>query len=96
MLLPDSDDSNGGLAQDSWRKSLPVFDVRIETLPFETNGSLRHFRKVVGEAYSDFHAGLPDYEPPMIYSLATLEDGTTEESNYPSLMSHEARMRFGI
>ena len=46
--------------------------------------------------YSDFHRGLPEYEPPMIYSLATFEDGTTEESKYPNLMSHEVRMQFGI
>jgi len=57
---------------------------------------LRHFRKIIEETYSDFHAGLPDYEPPMLYSLALMEDGTSEESKYPNLMSPEVRMRFGI
>ena len=31
----------------------------------------------------------------MIYSLATMEDGRTSESQYPSLMSVETRVQFG-
>jgi hypothetical protein len=50
----------------------------------------------VREAYASFHTGLPDCEPPMIYSLATMEDGRTGESKYPSLMSFEKRMEFGL
>ena len=46
--------------------------------------------------YSDVHAGTPDCEPPMIYSLAMPEGSTTEESNSPSEMSHEVRMQLGI
>lgn len=46
--------------------------------------------------YSNFQTGLPDREPPMVYSLATLEDGITEESKYPNLMSAEVRMAYGI
>ena len=46
--------------------------------------------------YSDFQAGLPNCEPPMIYSLALMEDGTTEESKYPNLMLAKSRMRYGI
>ena len=84
------------LAQDAWRRSLPIFDVRIESLPFEESRSLRYFRKVIGETYSDFHARLPDRGPPMIYSLATTEDGTTGEPKYPNLMLPEMRMHFGI
>ena len=96
MLLPNDDGSNVRLAQDAWRKSLPIFDVRIESLPFEESGSLRYFREVIGKMYSDFHEGLPDYGPPMIHSLAMMEDGTTEESKYPNLMSFEMRMQYGI
>jgi hypothetical protein len=46
--------------------------------------------------YSDFQARLPGCEPPTIHSLAMLEDGTTEESKYPNLMSVEVRMMYGI
>lgn len=75
---------------------MTVFDTRIKSLPPEESESLRHFRKPVGECYAKFRAGLPDFEPPMIYSLATMEDGRTGESQYPSLMSAETRVRFGI
>ena len=46
--------------------------------------------------YSDFQARLPDCEPPMIYSLALSEEGITEDSKYPSLMSAEVRTFYGI
>jgi len=84
------------MAQDSWNKSLPVFDVRIASLPPEEAGSLGYFRQVIREMYIDFQSGLPDCEPPVIYSLATMEDGTTEESKYPNLMSAETRQKYGI
>jgi hypothetical protein len=68
----------------------------VESLPLEESENLRHFRKVVGERYADFRVGLPDFQPPILYSLATMEDGRTKESKYPSLMSLEARVEFGI
>ena len=95
-LPPNDDDSNVRLPQESWRKSLPVFDIRIKSFPLEATGPLRCSRKVVEEKYSDFHTRLPGYEPPMIYALATMEDGTTEESKYPNLMSPRVRMLYGI
>jgi len=73
-----------------------VFDVRIASLPLEESGSLWHLRKAIGEMYSDFQSRLPDYEPSMIHSLALSEDGTTEDSKYPSLMSAEVRRLYGI
>lgn len=75
---------------------MPIFDARIESLPLEESEPLRRLRKIVGEMHADLSAGLPDYEPPMIYSLATMEDGRTRESKYPSLMSLEERVTFGI
>ncbi|KAF9643913.1 hypothetical protein BDM02DRAFT_3132089 [Thelephora ganbajun] len=84
------------LLGDSWKKSLTVFDARIKNLLPEESEWLRHFQEVIGEMYSDFHARLPDCEPPVIYSLALTLDGTTEESRYPNLMSAEERMRFGL
>ena len=84
------------MGQDSWKKSIPIFDVRIGGLPFEESGSLRYCRKVVGGMYSDFQSGLPDCEPPMIVSLAMSEDGTTEDSKYPNLLPVEVRARYGI
>ena len=75
---------------------MTVFDFRIESLPLDKGMPLRHFRKVVGEAYADFRAGLPDCEPPMIISLARMEDVTTKESKYPNLMLLETRMLYGI
>jgi len=75
---------------------LSVFDIRIESIPFEESGSLRYCRKVIGGMYSDFQAGLPECEPPIIHSLATLEDVVTEESKYPNLMSVQVRTMYGI
>ena len=96
MLLLGGGYSNGRLGQCSWKKSLPVFDARLGSLPSEESVSLRRFREVVGEKHSDFQAGLPDYEPPSLLSLALLEDGTTGDSKYPNLMSPEARVPYGI
>jgi len=84
------------LVGESWKKSLAVFDARIESLPLEQSEPLRLFRKVVGEAHADFSVGLPGFQPPILYSLATMEDGRTRESKYPSLMSLQARVEFGI
>ena len=102
-LLLGADDSDTRLAQNSWAKSLPVFDVRIANLPSKEAGSsskeagsLQHFKSVVEKAHLRFETALPDNEPPVIYSLATMEDGTTVGSKYPNLMSVEARVEFGI
>ena len=57
---------------------------------------MRDCRKVVGEMYSDFQARVPDCEPPVIFSLAASEDGTTKDSKYPNLMLAEVRMQYGI
>jgi hypothetical protein len=46
--------------------------------------------------YSDFQTRLPDCEPPIVFSLATMEDGTTKDSKYPNLMLAEVRMQYGI
>ena len=75
---------------------MPVFDACIASLLPEAGASLRYYRKVVGEAYSDFQARVPECEPPIISSLVTLEDGTTEDSKYPNLLSVEVRMQYGI
>ena len=96
MLAFDGGGSNGRLGQDSWKKSLPVFDARIGNLPLEESAPLRHYRKVVEEMHSDFQARLPGCEPPTVFSLATLEDGTTKESKYPNLLQTEVRMLYGI
>ncbi|KAF9643480.1 hypothetical protein BDM02DRAFT_3191569 [Thelephora ganbajun] len=84
------------LLGDSWKKSLVVLNARTENLPSKESEQLRRFQKAIGEMYSDFHARLPDCEPPVIYSLSMGVDGTTEESRYPNLMSAEERMRFGL
>jgi len=57
---------------------------------------MRHFRKVVGDKYSDFRVRLPDCRPPLMYALGMLEDGTTEESRYPNFMLPEAREEYGL
>ena len=75
---------------------MQVFDACIASLLPEASASLRYYRKVVGEAYSDFQARLPDREPPIISSLIMLEDGTTKDSKYPNLMLAEVRMQHGI
>ena len=84
------------MGQDSWKKSLQVFDARIENLPLEKGRSLRHFREIIGGKYSDLQAKLPDCEPSLMFSLMLWEDGTTKESKYPNLISVEARILHGV
>jgi len=48
------------------------------------------------EACADFERRIPACEPPMLISLALLEDGTSEGSEYPNLIVHEAREGYGI
>jgi len=96
ILVPDDGCSNERLGQDSWKKSLLVFDARIDILLLEKSESLRCFRKVIWERYSDFQARLPGCEPPTLFSLGSLEDGTTEDSKYPNLMSPEVRVEYGL
>ena len=68
----------------------------MANLPPGESERLRHFRELIREMYYGFQAGLPDCEPPMIFSLATFEDGTTEDSKYPNLMSAEERVPYGV
>ena len=62
----------------------------------EESASLQRFKKFIEERYSEFQAGLPDCEPPAMFSLALLEDVTTKDSKYPNLMSPEVRMEYGL
>ena len=58
--------------------------------------SLRHFREVIGERYSDFQARLPGCEPPPMFALGLMVDGTTEDSKYPDFNSPQARAEYGL
>ena len=84
------------MGQDSWKKSIPIFDVRIGSLPFEESGSLRRCRGVVGGMYSDFQSGVPDLELPIIASFDMSRDGTTEDSKYPNSLPVEVRESYGV
>ena len=48
------------------------------------------------EACDDLERKLPKREPPVLTSLALLEDGRSEGSKYPNLMVPAAREYYGI
>jgi hypothetical protein len=81
-----------------WKKSLPVFDARIASLPLEESASLWDCRKVVGVKYSDYQTKIPGCEPPIIVSLAlaTLEDVSTKDSRYADLVSLEVGTHYEV
>ena len=72
------------------------FKTRTSQLPVEETTTLVHWWKVVADAYALYKEKLPDCEPPLLSSLSLLEDGRTEDSKYPNLLSPRAREELGI
>jgi len=72
------------------------FKVRISALPVEETITLIKWWNVVADAYGLYKEKLPDCEPPLLSSLSLLEDGRTEDSGYPNLLSPQARAELGI
>jgi len=62
----------------------------------EESETLRYYRKVIVEKYSDFQARHLDFVPPEVFSLARSVGGVTMGSDYPNLLSVEARLSYGI
>ena len=72
------------------------FKTRMSLLPVEETTTLVRWWKVVADAYISYKEKLPDCEPPLLSSLSLLEDGRTEDSKYPNLLSPQARAELGI
>lgn len=72
------------------------FKARMSALPVEQATALVHWWKVVADAYALYKEKFPDCEPPLLSSLSLLEDGRTEDSKYPNLLSSQARAGLGI
>jgi len=75
---------------------MKVFQTRVSALPVEEATILVQWWKVVADTYELFKEKLPDCEPPLLSSLSLLEDGRTEDSRYPNLLSPQARAEQGI
>jgi len=72
------------------------FKARASVLPVEKTAILIRWWKVVADAYTLYKEKLPDCEAPLLSSLSLLEDGRTEDSKYPNLLSPQARAEQGI
>lgn len=82
--------------QCSWTKALKVYDSRIGSLSLEEGAQLWFWKQVVEGACVDLEMRMPKCEPPVLTSLALLEDGRSEGSKYPNLMVPAAREHYGI
>lgn len=72
------------------------FKARTSALSEEEATPLVHWWKVVAEAHALYKENIPDCEPPLLSSLCLLEDGRSEDSTYPNLLSPQARADLGI
>ena len=72
------------------------FKTRTSALAVEEATALVRWWKIVADAYAIYKEKLPDCEPPLLSSLSLLEDGRTEDSQYPNLLSPLARAELGI
>ena len=82
--------------QISWKRALDTIDERIESRPHLENGSLRHWRGVIGMVYTNFQANPLGYGPDSLVSLALSVDGRTADSSYPNLLLAEERECYGL
>jgi len=80
----------------SWEKSLVAFDSRIGSLPYGESASLRYFRNIVADAWSDFEAGLPENSPSQLSVSLTFIDGREAGSKYSNFMLASERATYGI
>ena len=82
--------------QISWKRALDIVDARIESRSHAESEPLRHWRGVIGKAYTDFQANPLEYGPKPLVSLALSIDGRIEYSNYPNLLLPSERERYGL
>ncbi|KAF9651175.1 hypothetical protein BDM02DRAFT_3259184 [Thelephora ganbajun] len=80
----------------SWKKSLEIFDARISALPSDERRTLQRLKGIVSQAHLDLQNNIPECAPPELMMLTWLEDGRTETSRYPNLLSAVERERFGL
>ncbi|KAF9654296.1 hypothetical protein BDM02DRAFT_3106606 [Thelephora ganbajun] len=79
-----------------WKRAMEGFKTRTSLLPVEETTTLVHWWKIVADAYTTYKDKIPDCEPPLLSSLALLEDGRTEDSKYPNLLYSQTRAELGI
>ena len=64
-----------GAAQESWKKTLGVFEARLAGVPLEYDTNLRYWKEVVARVHSEFSEKLLDAQ---ILTPGTVQDwGTT-------------------
>jgi hypothetical protein len=76
-----------GVEQLSWKRSLRVFDSRIDDPLLREGASLRDYREIVAGMSADIDARLPGEYPPTLSVLLPFEDGREEGSKYPNFLS---------
>ena len=79
-----------------WKRALGGFKARTAVLPVGESTTLLHWWGVVANAHTSYKNKLPDCEPPLLSSLSRLEDGRTEDSKYPNLLSYQVQIEYGI
>ena len=75
---------------------MAVFDSRVGYLSHEEGASLRRFRGIVVQAWSDIDAGLPDPFPPPLSANLLFFDGRDEGSKYPNFMLFSERVHSAL
>jgi hypothetical protein len=82
--------------QTSWKTALDTIEARLGLQLDPGNGSLGHWKTIIGKAYADFRENLPEFEPDLFVSLVFATDGRSEGSDFPNLLVATERERFGI
>ena len=80
----------------SWKRALDTIDARIGLRSDIENGSLRHWRRVIGKAHADLQANFLGFGPALLVSLAIGVDGRTEDSSFPNLMIPVERQPYDL
>ena len=71
-------------------------DERIELHLDTENGSLGHWKNVIGKTYTDFQANFKGYQHNAFASFVLSGDGRSEGSNFPNLLLPSEREPYGF
>ena len=78
----------------SWKTALDTVDTRLRVRLHAKNESLRHWKMIIENAYTDFQENFPGFRPdPFAYLLL---DGRSGDSNIPNLLVLGERERYGL
>ena len=80
----------------SWKTALDTIDARLRLCSDAENGSLQHWKMVIGKAYANLRERLPEFEPTSFTSLVIATDGRSGDSRYPNLTVAGERERYGL